>query len=149
MGSLGRALIQIQSEKSADGVKTLRETAEDVKELWDSCCTGDWLAVAPVLDRLSKERNLAVHVQFLTSMQYLVRNAFLQKTGRSENYFDPGNILLDPTGVLADAVRTDRLIHACNDALSSVKRYGNVAIIFVNFVMAVMEILHVEEQQIG
>lgn len=149
MGSLGRALVQIETEKSAEGVETLQETARDVKELWDLCCSGDWLAVAPALDRVFKERNFAVHEQFLGYMQYIIRNTYLQKTGRSENYFDPGSILADPKGILSDPVGTDQLIHACNDALSSVKRNGNIAIIFVNFVMKIMELCNVEEQQIG
>lgn len=82
-------------------------------------------------------------------MQYIIRNTYLQKTGCSENYFDPGSILADSKGILSDPVGSDRLMHACNDALSSVKRNGNIAVIFVNFVMKIMELCNVEEQQIG
>jgi DNA polymerase III delta' subunit len=149
MGSLGRALIQMQTEQSAEGIKTLQETAEDVKQFWNLCCSGDWLAVTHALDSLVKERNFAVHEQFLSYMLYLIRNTFLHKTGRSENYFDPGNVLADPSGIFSDPSRTSVITKACDEALSSVRRYGNVGIIFVNLIMTVMETLNVEKQQAG
>jgi DNA polymerase III delta prime subunit len=147
MGSLGRALALIATEEQSKGVKTLQETAQEVKEFWGLCCTGDWLEIAPALDALAREKNFAVHEQFFSYLLYLVRNSFLQKTGRSENYIDGSNILADPDGIFDDPSATDRLTHACNGALSGVKKYGNIAIILVNFVTTLMEILHVEKQQ--
>jgi DNA polymerase III delta prime subunit len=147
MGSLGRALTIIKTEEQAKDLKTLRETAQDVKEFWDLCCTEDWLTIAPALDEISRERNFAVHDQFFSYMLYLIRNTFLRKTGRSEKYIDVNNVLNDPSRIFDSPATTDRLTLACNDALSNVKKYGNVAIIYVNFVMTVMEIMHVEKQQ--
>lgn len=149
MGSLGRALTQIATEESAKGVKTLQETAQEVKDFWDLCCTGDWLTVAPAVNEIIKERNFAVHEQFLNYMLYLIRNTFLQKTGRSENYIDGSNILDDPMGIFNDPAATGSLTRACNDALAGVRKYGHIGIILVNFVTTLMEILHVEKQQAG
>jgi DNA polymerase-3 subunit delta' len=149
MGSVGRAFNIIKTEEQAKGIKTLQETAQDVKELWDLCRTGDWLSVAPALDAFSREKNFSVHEQFFNYLLYLIRNTILQKTGTSENYIDVNNILSDPSGIFDDTAATDRLTFACNDALSKVKKNGNVAIIYVHFVMTVMEILHVEKQQAG
>jgi DNA polymerase III delta prime subunit len=147
MGSLGRALTQIATEESAKGLKTLQETAQEVKDFWDLCCTGDWLTVAPAINEIIKERNQAVHEQFLNYMLYLIRNTFLQKSGRSENYIDGSNVLADPNGIFNDPAATDRLTRACNEALSGVRKYGHIGIILVNFVTTLMEILHVEKQQ--
>jgi DNA polymerase III delta prime subunit len=147
MGSLGRALALIKTEEQGKGLKTLEETALEVKEFWGLCSTGSWLAVAPALDALAREKNFAVHEQFFTYLLYLMRNSFLQKTGRSENYIDGSNILADPNGIFDDPAATDRLTRACNDALSGVRKYGHIGIILVNFVTTLMEILHVEKQQ--
>jgi DNA polymerase III delta prime subunit len=149
MGSLGRALALIKTEEQGKGLKTLEETAREVKEFWGLCSTGDWLTVAPALDELARERNFAVHDQFFTYLLYLVRNSFLQKSGRSENYIDGSNILDDPNGIFNDPAATDRLTRACNEALSGVRKYGHIGIILVNFVTTLMEILHVEKQQAG
>jgi DNA polymerase III delta prime subunit len=147
MGSLGRALALIKTEEQGKGLKTLQETALEVKEFWGLCSTGDWLAVAPALDALAREKNFAVHEQFFTYLLYLMRNTFLQKTSRSENYIDGSNILADPNGIFDDPAATDRLTRACNEALSRVRKYGHIGIILVNFVTTLMEILHVEKQQ--
>ena len=82
-------------------------------------------------------------------MLYLIRNTFLQKSGRSENYIDGSNVLADPNGIFNDPAATDRLTRACNEALSGVRKYGHIGIILVNFVTTLMEILHVEKQQTG
>jgi DNA polymerase III delta prime subunit len=147
MGSLGRALTLIKTEEQAKGLTTLQETAQGVKEFWGLCSTGDWLQVAPALDALAREKNLAVHEQFFTYLLYLMRNSFLQKKGCSENYIDGSNILDDPNGIFNDPAATDRLTRACNQALSGVRKYGHIGIILVNFVVTLMEILHVEKQQ--
>jgi DNA polymerase III delta prime subunit len=149
MGSLGRALAIIKTEESANGLKTLQETARDVKDLWELCFKGDWLVIASAVDAMAKERNYTVHEQFFTSMLYLIRNSFLQKNGCSENYIDASDVLHDPAGVFARQESSEQLTRACNDAISSVKAYGNIAIILVNFVMTVMEIIHGEKQQAG
>jgi DNA polymerase-3 subunit delta' len=149
MGSLGRALTLVKTEEQSKGPKTLHETALDVKKLWTQCGTGDWLSIAPVLDELVKEKNFSVHEQFLNYWLYLIRNTFLRKTGCSENYIDVGNILPGPGTVFDDPEKTARLTYACNEALSKVKKNGNIAIIFVDFIFTVMEILHAEKQQAG
>lgn len=147
MGSLGRALTQIKAKESAQGLKSLLETAQDVKDFWTVCCTGDWQQIGRAVDSLARERNPAVHDQIFSYMLYLIRNSFLQKMGYSENYIDANNILPGPGGMFNDTGATARLTHACNDALISVRKYGNVGIIYVNFIMTLMEILHVEKQQ--
>jgi hypothetical protein len=149
MGSLGRALALIKTEESANGLKTLQEAARDVKDLWKLCFKGDWLVIASAVDAMAKERNYAVHEQFFTYMLYLIRNSFLKKNGCSENYIDASDVLDDPAGVFARQESSEHLTRACNDAISSVKAYGNIAIILVNFVMTVMEIIHGEKQQAG
>jgi DNA polymerase-3 subunit delta' len=145
MGSLGRALALIESEEP----KTLQDAARDVEKLWDLCHAGDWLAIAAHIDELSRERNYAVHEQFLTCMLYLIRNSFLRKNGCSESYIDASDTLSDPDGVFSRLDGSELLTQACNDALSSVRANGNIAIILVNFVITVMEILHGEKQQAG
>jgi DNA polymerase III delta prime subunit len=149
MGSLGRALAIIKTEESSNGLKTLQESARDVKDLWELCFKGDWLVIASAVDAMAKERNYAVHEQFFTYMLYLIRNSFLQKNGCSENYIDASDVLDDLAGVFARQESSEQLTRACNDAISSVKAYGNIAIILVNFVMTVMEIIHGEKQQAG
>jgi DNA polymerase-3 subunit delta' len=149
MGSLGRALALIKTEESANGLKTLQETAREVKDLWELCFKGEWLVIASAVDAMAKERNYAVHEQFFTSMLYLIRNSFLKKNGCSENYIDASDVLDDPAEVFARQESSEQLTRACNDAISSVKAYGNIAIILVNFVMTVMEIIHGEKQQAG
>jgi DNA polymerase-3 subunit delta' len=147
MGSLGRALALVKTEEQGRGLKTIQETSREVKEFWGLCITGNWLAVAPALDAIAREKNFAVHEQFFTYLLYLLRNSFLQKTGRSENYIDGSNILEDPMGIFNDPAATGSLTRACNDALSGVRKYGHIGIILVNFVTTLMEILHVEKQQ--
>jgi DNA polymerase-3 subunit delta' len=149
MGSLGRALAIIKTEEATQGLKTLQETARDVKELWDLCLGGEWLAIASAADAMARERNYAIHIQFFTYMLYLIRNSFLQKNGCSENYIDASDTLSDTAGVFGRPDGPEQLTRACNDAISSVKAYGNISIILVNFVMTVTEILHGEKQQAG
>ena len=149
MGSLGRALALVKTEDQGRGLKTIQETAREVKEFWALCSTGNWLAVAPALDAIAREKNFAVHEQFFTYLLYLLRNSFLQKSGRSENYIDGSNILEDPMGIFNDPAATGSLTRACNEALSGVRKYGHIGIILVNFVTTLMEILHVEKQQAG
>lgn len=147
MGSLGRALTQIKTETSAKGYKTLEETSQEVKDFWEVCCSGNWQEIGPAIDALAKEKNLAVHDQFFNYMVYLIRNSFLQKTDRSENYIDANNILADPGGIFNDPAATGQLTYACGEALTGVRKYGNLGIIYVNFVIAFMEQFHVEKQQ--
>jgi DNA polymerase-3 subunit delta' len=147
MGSLGRALTLIKTETTIKGSKTLEETSDEVKDFWNVCCSGNWQEIGPAVDVLVRDKNLAVHDQFFSYMLYLIRNSFLQKMGSSENYIDADNILPDPCGLLNDPGATARLTYACNEALISVRKYGNLGIIYVNFVMTLMEILHVEKQQ--
>lgn len=149
MGSLGRALALVRPEEGGEGLKTLQETAQEVKELWNLCFNGDWQAIGSAVDSMARGKNNAVHEQFFTYMLYLLRNSFLQKNGCSENYIDAGDTLSDPAGVFLRQESSEQLARACNDAISSVRAYGNIAIILVNFVMTVMEILHGEKQQAG
>jgi DNA polymerase III, delta subunit len=149
MGSLGRALALIKTEEAADGLKTLHETAREVKELWGLCFQGDWQAISSVIDAMTGEKNYAAHEQFFMYMLYLIRNSFLQKNGCSENYIDASDILDDPAGVFGRSDSSERLTRTCNEAISSVKANGNIAIILVNFVMTVMETIHGEKQQAG
>lgn len=139
MGSLGRAFFLA----SAD----LTETAREVRAVWELCCGSDSLAVAAKVDELAKQNDYDANAGFFTAMLYLIRNSFLQKSGCPENYIDASDILEDPAGAFARPDASEKLTRACNDALASVKAYGNVAIILVNFVMTVMETIHGEKQQ--
>lgn len=141
MGSLGRALTQVNIEESGRGPKRLKETEQEVKDFWTVCCSGDWQQIGRTVDSLVKARNPAVHEQFFSYMLYLLRNSFLHKTGCSENYIDESNILADPSGIFSDPSRTSVITKACDEALSSVRKYGNVGIIFVNLIMTVLETL--------
>ena len=141
MGSLGRAFLLA----SAD----LTDTVREVKEVWELCYGSDMLAVAARADALAKLNDYDANARFFTSMLYLIRNSFLQKNGCSENYIDASDTLSDPAGVFARPQSAERLTLACNEAISSVKANGNIAIILVNFVITVMEILHGEKQQAG
>ncbi|HUI91283.1 MAG TPA: hypothetical protein VLX68_03450 [Chitinivibrionales bacterium] len=148
MGSLGRALSLAHGDELGNG-STLQETAQEVKDFWNLCATGDWLAIGPAIDERAREKNFAVHERFFTYLLYLLRNSFLRKKGCSENYIDESNILADPAGIFNGPAATGRLLDACNAALSGVRNYGNIGIILVNFVTTLMEILNVEKQQAG
>lgn len=139
MGSLGRALLLA----SAD----LTETVREVRDVWDLCYGSDMLAVAAKADGLAKQNDYDANARFFTSMLYLLRNSFLQKNGCSENYIDAGDTLSDPAGVFERPDSAEHLVRACNEAISSVRANGNIAIILVNFVIMVMEIIHGEKQQ--
>jgi DNA polymerase-3 subunit delta' len=139
MGSLGRAILLASSD--------LSETTGEAKAVWDLCSGTDMLAVAGKVDELAKQNDYDANVRFFTSMLYLIRNSFLRKNGCSENYIDASDTLGDTAGVFGRPDGPEQLTRACNDAISSVKAYGNISIILVNFVMTVTEILNGEKQQ--
>jgi DNA polymerase III delta' subunit len=141
MGSLGRAL----SLASAN----LEETAIDVKAVWTLCVSGDWQDIVTAIDERTKQNDFEAADRFFTYMLYLIRNSFLQKSSGSETYIDVNDILLDVGNVFNNPFATERLTGACNEAIAGIRAYGNIATVFVHFIMTIMEILHGEKQQAG
>jgi len=141
MGSLGRALLLASAN--------LEETAIDVKAVWTLCCGGDWQEIIPAIDDHASQNDFEAADRFFTYMLYLVRNSFLQKCGGAETYIDAFDVLTDTGDIFADPAGTGRLTRACNEAISGIRAYGNISIIFVHFIMTVMEIIHGEKQQAG
>jgi DNA polymerase III delta' subunit len=141
MGSPGRAL------SLAD--ESLSQTAGEAREFWSMCCEGDWEKLGPWVDERAKRNDYKEQQRFFTYMMFLIRASFLQNTARSEKYIDGAGTLGGGQAALGDATCAHRLAGACEAALSSIAAYGNLAIVFVNFIMTVMEIVNVEKRKAG
>ena len=141
MGSLGRALTLAN--------ESLSETAADAKALWTMCCEGDWERLGPWVDERAGQKEYEAHQRFFTYMLYLIRSSFLQNGLRSEKYIDEDGRLSGAEAALGDVEAVQRLTKACEEALSAIEARGNAGIVFVNFIMTVMEIVHVEKHQAG
>ncbi len=137
-GSLGRALLLAATD--------LDESISLVKHFWGMCLQGNMGELAIRIDDLAKHNDYEAHKSFFTSMMYLIRNSFLQKSGCSENYIDASDILDDPRGIFENPQNSEKLSAACASALSGVAAYGNIAIILVNFVMTITEICNGQQQ---
>ena len=105
------------------------------------CVSGDWQEIVTAIDDRTKQNDFEAADRFFTYMLYLLRNSFLQKTGGSETYIDVNDVLLDVGNVFSDPFATERLTGACNEAIAGIRAYGNIAIVFVHFIMTIMEIL--------
>ena len=138
-GSIGLAIEEFEDPRE--------ECFELASALWNDCARGDWEAAAAGADRLSASDDAFSSCRkTLLCLTRLLRFAFLRKFGAPVNYFnsvEPRQIELPRQSAPDDAGRFVRL---CQEALDALDARGNCALVMVNFVCSLMEMLNAEEQ---
>jgi hypothetical protein len=126
-----------------DALVLMEEPDEEVTqlaiELWDSMGNRNWDSIAQKIDSLAAMDNQGFYEKLFLELARLIRNAFLQSIGRAENYFTP-----EPAKFNLQSFRTpevvETLLQLCQDAIGSVRVFGNISLISINFVISIMEL---------
>jgi DNA polymerase III subunit delta' len=148
-GSLDRA---IDFCENSDGV-----FLEESRALLKECFCGDWEKIAAHVDRLAKDGDREHHEKLLMHLVYLFRNKFLEKIRNAKastalRTFSQPDTESDFWPESVSSIHPERaalFYKACQTAINGVRAYGNSSIVFVNFIITIMEIFREQKQQIS
>lgn len=145
MGSLGRALFLCEDPSAG--------IAEQAMRLLDWCIEENWGDIATCVDELAREGDLDRLERFVMHIAYGVRGCFFRNIGVSATSIDAQDFSADEEypHVLSfvDTYSFQRLLKACQDAIGALRSYGNISLVFVQYIITLMEIIHGKKQQIG
>ncbi|MBD3346886.1 MAG: hypothetical protein GF401_17665 [Chitinivibrionales bacterium] len=127
MGSVGRALFLLENPTT--------QWAEQASELFELCLNNNWMGIADVIDVLSARDNFDACEQVLIHFIYAVRERVMQRIEAPEKYITNKEHAIDPCVA-------EELFNSCRRAISAVRARGNTALVLVNFIMSIMEILN-------
>ncbi len=144
-GSPGRAFDLCENPPGA--------VADEAARLLEECQEADWTAIAARVDALARQGDYERNERLLMHLAFLVRSAFLRKTVPPETYFDENAPApagrLGGKATVAHPEAAEKCMAVLQDAIAGVRAHGNGAIVFVNCVLSLMEIINEQKQQIG
>jgi DNA polymerase III, gamma/tau subunits len=145
MGSPGRALYLCENPSG--------ELAGEAGHLLDLCVKGNWQDIAVCVDELARQADLDRHERLFMYMAYGVRGSFLRNMPGSATYIDTQDFSMADANQeilpIADTYSFQRVLKACQDAIAALRSYGNVSLVFVHYILTLMEIIHGKKQQIS
>jgi DNA polymerase III delta' subunit len=137
MGAPGKALSMCEN--------SMGNLAAQAARLLDLCIANDWQAIGAFIDELSAHGGSDAHEKLLMRLAHGVRNRFLSGLSVSATYIDTLDFAEVGKGgsfPSADVASVQRLLKACQDAISALRAYGNVSLVFVHFILTLTEIIH-------
>ena len=134
MGSPGRALSLCENSGNED--------LHDSDRLLALCVANDWHGIGAFVDERAVRGSPEENEKLLIRLAYGVRNRFLSGIAGSTTYIDGLDSAYAGAYPASDCDSVERLIKACQDAITALRSYGNVSLVFVNFILTVMEIIH-------
>ncbi len=121
---------------------------EKAQQLLQICTGKDKLAFAQGLDEFIHESlqggkdHLACEC-ILNYLIYLIRDIFLSNIPGTQKYIRTG--ILQPDMLLDKPEVAQRMVSVCQEAISSVRARGNIALTLSTFALTMMEIIHGQE----
>jgi DNA polymerase-3 subunit delta' len=140
-GSLGKSIYIFENPDE--------EISKDAAEFWALCMRQDWLQLSDMIDRLSKLDDFGMYEKFFLAIMHLLRNAFLNKLGDTENYIMGNRSLEIVTGKGTAPEKIEDLIGICENAIKQIGARAHISLVLVNFAISLMEINDGEKQQVG
>jgi DNA polymerase III delta' subunit len=134
MGSPGRALWLCENSGN--------EELHGSDRLLALCVANDWHGIGAFVDERAVRGSSEENEKLLIRLAYGVRSRFLSGIAGSTTYIDGLDSAYAGEFPPADCASVERLIKACQDAITALRSYGNVSLVFVNFILTVMEIIH-------